>query len=282
MCTLTVQFISFTNISSSSSESSSRRILLKINRVHSFLEHDDVDLVDLKIIKLSLADVKMISSSVNEAAKDTPDAILKMEENAIRKGFYSSFLSQYISEEFAVDKEFSFLVVAILQYKYHNMLSVKEAVSEILELSFHQSMCKVCCIEGETEEEKIKMSDKHNLEIIHSCSGNNDDEESYSEKKKQYKSQNLNVISVPSEPEEEQHSFDWNPFDSSSESQEESLEVSNYEVGSEQQFESTILFNPFDDELESPNLKPKKIVCNYCNADFSNRNNMKQHLIRSV
>ena len=47
-------------------------------------------------------------------------------------------------------------------------------------------------------------------------------------------------------------------------------------------FDSTVSFNPFDEEVESLGLSAKKIVCEYCKAEFSNRNNMKQHLIRLV
>ena len=90
-------------------------------RVHTFLEHDDVNFVDARRIKLSLSDVENISRSIKKNPKDTPDAILRMEEDAIKKGYYSPFLSQYISEEFLVDKELSFIIVSILQYKLVNL-----------------------------------------------------------------------------------------------------------------------------------------------------------------
>ena len=51
---------------------------------------------------------------------------------------------------------------------------------------------------------------------------------------------------------------------------------------------STISFNPFDEEdsdsdHEQKKSTPKSMVeCKHCQRKFSNRNNMKQHLVRRV
>jgi len=253
-------------------------------RVHTFLDHDDVNFVDARRIKLSLSDVENISRSIKKNPKDTPDAILRMED-AIKKGYYSSFLSQYISEEFLVDKELSFIIVSILQYKHHLNVSVDEAVSDILELSFPQTMCKLCCTAGKTEDEKIKLSETHNKDILLSCASRCvDNEDLPIAMKKSFDSQDSDLSCLLTESEKSLQDPEWNPFDDSSsdEFEDDSVQHSSNVRSDVELFDSTVSFNPFDEEVESLGLSAKKIVCEYCKAEFSNRNNMKQHLIRLV
>ena len=48
--------------------------------------------------------------------EDIKDWMLKMEENALEKKFYSKFIRDYITYEFLVEKEHSFEVLILLNY----------------------------------------------------------------------------------------------------------------------------------------------------------------------
>ena len=264
--------------------------LAQMARVHHFLRHEELKLVDIRNIDVTVATIDKISIAL-QGNFDIPDAILRMEEKGVQCGYFTDFLSKYVSEEFLIERDYSFTAIALLHYMKSNNTSVEEAVTELLTLSSSRSICKLCCTDGNNEVEKEQIAKIHNYNILKALPTEIGESErdislsdcdslgdpSYTEKPAESSSseESDNICLV-----ESNMPVTFNPFDSADED----------EDGGKKMFapdcNSTFVFSPFDsDSNPSPgpsNLAKRsraQIECEHCDAKFSNRNNMKQHLV---
>ena len=110
-----------------------RLMLKKLIRVHQFQYHQQVE-----FIKLEELDMKRdIAIKIREYVKDADisDLVLQFEDVACQKKVYDSEIQEYISEEFDIEKEFSFSVLAIFNYMKRFQLGVETALEELFFLS---------------------------------------------------------------------------------------------------------------------------------------------------
>ena len=64
-------------------------------RVHSFLKHDGVEFFDLRTFDVDIKTADMLSRFL-QTNIDVPDAILKMEEIAVARNYFTEFLTKFI------------------------------------------------------------------------------------------------------------------------------------------------------------------------------------------
>ena len=266
--------------------------IFQMTRVHSFLRHEELQFFDLRSLDVSLVNADKISRTL-QGNIDVPDVIKRMEEVAVQRKYFTNFLSKYIAEEYSIQKTYSFTAIALIHYVTKKGVTVEEAVTELLELSSNKSICKVCCQDGISETEKDLIVKVHNFEILRTICGHISDSEKDisasddSADDPEYKvtkscsssdkSKDVSDIDIANSI------VDFNPFDTDS-SDEDGLSTGKFTP----RINSTMSFNPFNDEdssdTETTQSTPKggKIECPHCKSSFSNRNNMKQHLVRRV
>ena len=264
------------------------KLLTQIIRVHSFLKHEEFVLHDIRTFDIDMNTADLLSRFLQKK-RDIPDAILRMEEMAVERKYFSEFLSKYVAEEFSLQEDYSFTVIALLHYWNCKQISLDDAITELIALSSTKTICIQCCSEGETLESKTKIVNHHNYQILKGLDPevSSDDDLSSGDdsildppyKVEEWESHNESDEDVG---EEDQGLRIFNPFDSSEE------EGDTTEVTS---LNSSVSFNPFDgdgdgdgdsvSETEKSSGK-KSIVCVHCEKEFSNRHNMKLHLIGLV
>ena len=260
-------------------------------RVHTFLRHEEIEFFDLRSFNMTGNTADKLSRALQDF--DVPDVIKRMEEIAVKRKYFTPFLSKYVSEEYCIQEEYSFTVIALLHYIKKKSVNVEEAVTELLELSSSQSICKVCCTTGLNATEKENIAKLHNFEVLKTLRKHDSDSDKDVSLSDDSKDDSLYIdskeIDQTSEGSNEtmsdfdlqSHIKEFNPFDSSDED-EQHLEEKRSEMN------STISFNPFDDEdsdsdHDETKSTPKSMIeCKHCQKKFSNRNNMKQHLVRWV
>ena len=260
-------------------------------RVHSFLRHEEIQFFDLRSFNMTGKTADELSRALQDF--DVPDVIKRMEEIAVKRNYFTPFLSKYVSEEYCIQEDYSFTAVALLHYIDKKSVNVGEAVTELLELSSSQSICKLCCTTGLNATEKEKIAKLHNFEVLKTLRKHESDSDKDISLSDDSKDDALYIDSNDKEQSSEasnetmsdfdlqSHIREFNPFDSSDED-DQSLEEKRSDVN------STISFNPFDEEdsdsdHEQKKSTPKSMVeCKHCQRKFSNRNNMKQHLVRRV
>ena len=258
------------------------KLLTQIIRVHSFLKHEEFVLHDIRTFDIDMNTADLLSRFLQKK-RDIPDAILRMEEMAVERKYFSEFLSKYVAEEFSLQEDYSFTVIALLHYWNCKQISLDDAITELIALSSTKTICIQCCSEGETLESKTKIVNHHNYQILkgldHEVSSDDDlssGDDSILDppyKVEEWESHNESDEDVG---EEDQGLRIFNPFDSSEE------EGDTTEVTS---LNSSVSFNPFDGDSVSETEKSsgkKSIVCVHCEKEFSNRHNMKLHLIGLV
>ena len=257
----------------------------KMLRIHSYIKHEEVNFMDLRSFNLSLKVADRISVLLQKDF-DIPDVILRLEEIAIRRQYFSLFLKEYISEEYAVRPDYSFTVIALLHYQRDKNLSIDEAFEELVLLSSPRTLCHLCCSSGSNREEKVKVSYNHNLlvlrDITRSQSGSESDDlsiedDSFNDPIYKAESENDSCEEDNISSDDRKSNDDFNPFDSTSD-EDLSLPALN----------STVSFNPFDSNSETDDDASNKIItrssmkCEYCSKAFSNKHNMKLHVIRYI
>ena len=258
-------------------------------RVHSFMKHEEVEFLDLRSFNISEKSADELSRNL-QTHFDIPDTIQRMEEIALTRKYFTPFLSQYVAEEYSIQEEYSFTAIALLHYINRKGVTVDEAVTELLKLSTCQSICVLCCSAGLNEEEREKIVKLHNYDVLKTLNyfesysdediSNSDDSTNdppYLEKEDTESSSEETDEPMGGDASSQIQGF--NPFDSS-EDEESRTGTRKHDLN------STAFFNPFDDddsESEQSKSTPKSVImCEHCKSEFSNRNNMKQHLIRRV
>ena len=110
-------------------------LLDNANRIHAFQFHTEVSLTDLcKLDFINRNLVNHLSKFLSCETPDIPDVIVKLETIALEDGYYDSFLKKYISEEFCVSTEYSFCVVAILNYMHYFSISLEDALCDVFRI----------------------------------------------------------------------------------------------------------------------------------------------------
>ena len=263
-------------------------------RVHSFLKHEEVEFFDLRSFDIDVQSADLLSRYL-QSDIDIPDAIFRMEEVAVKRKYFTKFLSKYVAEEYSIQEDYSFTAVALLHYLNSKGVSLHDGFTELLKLSTSQTICKLCCTVGQNLQEKEKMANMHNYEVLKTLNIDearsdedlSDDDSYHDPIYKQGQSE------TSSEEVEETfggvlhsslNSQGFNPFESSDDEE-------NVPGSFEQRkcLNSTLNFNPFDEDSDSESLSDKNkstpktpIECEHCKKKFSNRYNMKLHLIRRV
>ena len=215
---------------------------------------------------------------------DIPDAVRRMEEIAVERGYFTDFLSKYVAEEYSILEEYSFTAIALLHYWKTKRVSMDDAITELISLSSSRSICNLCCLEGHDYEEKTRISKVHNLEILRKLelheTSSIDDLSSGDDSILDPPYQQANESDDDSmEDEAQERRMGYNPFDSSE-------DEGSFNVGGS--LNSSVSFNPFDDDSESDSKcevnssSKKSIECDHCKKKFSNRHNMKLHIIGFV
>ena len=263
-------------------------------RAHKFLAHKEIVFRDLRTFNIDINTADLVSRFL-QSNIDIPDAIKRMEERAIEEKYYTDFLKKYVSEEYDVQEEYSFVVIALLHYHVMNEVSLDDAITELLTLSSKKTICIRCCSTGKDVFEKTKIVKYHNYTVltqeidtdnvvseeeILSDASNSTNDPNYKPEESNDDSENTSDEEANITKAREQKGF--NPFDSSDEENEyDNLHALN----------STVSYNPYEDDSDSGNDQvlrieassmKKRIECQYCKKVFSNRYNMKLHLIGLV
>ena len=111
-------------------------LLSNAERIHAFQFHTEVTFSDLR--EMNFMNRKLVSSLntfFTGESPDIPDVIVKLETIALEESYYGQFLKEYIAEEFSIQPDFSFCVLAILNYMNLYKLSVDEAICDIFRVS---------------------------------------------------------------------------------------------------------------------------------------------------
>ena len=112
------------------------KLLVSGERVHSFQFHTEVRFTDLS--ELSFLDRKLansLSMYFTSESPDIPNIVVRFEMLALEDGYYGPFLKDYVAEEFSIPAEYSFCVIAILNYMNSFKISVEEALCDIFQVS---------------------------------------------------------------------------------------------------------------------------------------------------
>ena len=118
-----------------SPSSSLLHLMDNVARVHSFQFHIEVSLIELSSLNfLSRKLTKSLEDFFKNEDPDIPDVIIQLETIALTDGYYGPFLKEYVSEEFSVPPDYSFCVVAILNYMEFFKISVEEALCDIFQV----------------------------------------------------------------------------------------------------------------------------------------------------
>ena len=251
-----------------------------ITCVHEYLEHGHIELVDLRKFNLSVHDADMISQAFQRKF-DNPSSVTKLEERAINEGYFTSFLSEYIKEEFCcTSSDNSFTIIVVIHCIFGNSLCVDTVLSGLLHPLYSQMRCHKC-VSGKSLEEKHHAAFVHNNAVYNagsSCESEEFcDERGLDDNPGMYALEEVFGSAASSSKNVE---ASWNPFDSSDDDE------INVMSRCSAPFNSTISYNPFDEELSSPKkpkgLASKMVSCEHCKYECSNRNNLKQHLIRDL
>ena len=115
-------------------------LLSNAARIHAFQFHTEVSFSDLR--EMDFMNRKLASSLnsfFSSESPDIPDVIVKLETIALEESYYGQFLKEYIAEEFSIQPDFSFCVLAILNYMNLYKLSVDEAICDIFRVSSRQA-----------------------------------------------------------------------------------------------------------------------------------------------
>lgn len=303
-----------------------KRKLIEIDRVHYFQFHEDVRFLPLKDLKISKKILNELSKFF-QSTIDIPDLIKKHEEIAIDAKYFTPLMKDYIGEEFGCVTEYSFCIISVLHYVHRFNVTIEDALCELLVLSTSLSLCPRC-INGDTERERMKMAERHNLVLLESlqsldtCVGElcvSDDSVSdptclLEDLPRSSKdgdssmdlgsSHELDFNNLESKKLKSDNEVNFNPFRSDESCDlvvdefcfnpfiEDPKDMTMYNFDdTENVLNSTLSFNPFSEsdtdlpkemcEISSIKVHSRglDIKCDFCVKSFSNRHNMKLHLI---
>ena len=88
--------------------------------------------------ELSFLDRKLanaLSMYLLSESPDIPDIVVRLEIMALEGGNYGPFLKSYVAEEFSIPSEYSFCIIAILNYMDSFKVTVEDALCDIFQVS---------------------------------------------------------------------------------------------------------------------------------------------------
>ena len=118
------------------------KLLTNAARIHSYQFHIEVEFTNLS--EMTFLDRKLvnyISEHFNSESPDVPDLIVKLETIAMEEECFGAFLKEYIAEEFSIPSEYSFCVIAVLNYMKLFELPVEDALCDIFKVSSRKVHC---------------------------------------------------------------------------------------------------------------------------------------------
>ena len=291
-----------------------KKSLEQITRVHQYLYHEPLVCMSLEEMHLNhVSGDKIVGFLLDQSI---PDSIMRMEELLLAEGGLNKTIRDYISEEFDCDKTLSFPLLCVFMYIKTYKLNYADALEELFNLPLKDTVCKDC-IEVSKETDKAKCSDYHNFKVLQEyrfnpkelldISDDSANDPDYSRKR--------DVFNISCDSSSERSSQKMcesvsnpflspvkslsisNPFLSPSSSPTKSTDNEEQEnasesIGSRNWVNSSLIFDPQINSTalvqQNPTCSSKKrpqsplIPCGHCSKQFSNRHNMKLHLIRKV
>ena len=258
-------------------------ILVQVDRIHKFSFHEQINLIGLEDVGLSYEGSALICEWANTHKK--PDIVKSFEELAMSKHFFDSEVHQYLMEEFECREEDAFTIITVFTYMKLYSLGIDVALHEVFVLSNLDSVCQECIESCLLESDEKKLIDEYNFRILNGVLGVVEDDsfvdpdcklqateyvsESDSSDECSIAGEFKNKINIMQH--RESHISDvFNPFldSSGSDSVDEEFDP---------KLSSSI--NELTASVRSvSNRKP--ILCVHCRREFSNRYNMKMHVIR--
>ena len=120
------------------------QLLLALERSHKFFCHGQVKYSELEERGLSPTIVEEIQRFFQDNMPDLHDSLLKQEEEAIKIEEFCDMTRKFISEEFEVPAEYSFLIICLLCYSHDHAMSVSESGNDLLKLHSEDYICDAC------------------------------------------------------------------------------------------------------------------------------------------
>ena len=116
-------------------------LMINVDRIHKFQYHIEVAFTDLRELHfMTRSMVNSVTDFFISESPDIPDFLVKLEIIAIEQDYFGQFLKEYIAEEFGIPSEFSFCVVAILNYMKLFNISVKDALCDFFSVHSRNSL----------------------------------------------------------------------------------------------------------------------------------------------
>ena len=294
-----------------------KKKLSQMLRIHNFQYHQPVKFLNLKELNMNRDVSEEIVAFM--ATCDIPDTISRLEEIALETEFFNVDLKEYISEEFNCEQKYSFGVLAVFHYMKIFHIGKEAALEELFTLSIKKAVCLKCISGLSSDADKVKAADVHNFQLLKSlrfCDAENDytDQDLDSDDSmndKEYKRESDEEessdesISTPVKNDHKVSKKIFNPFLSPEKDNDvfefsledeliPNLKFNPFLPTKESDFEqfspdanSTMCSNPFKDipsekfvSKQSSEIRSSSINCEHCVKVFSNRYNMKLHLIR--
>ena len=255
-------------------------------RVHNFLKHEEFVLHNMRTFDIDWNTVDLLSRFL-QRKMDIPDAIRRMEEIAVERNYFTEFSSKYVVEEYSIQEDYSFMVIAMLHYWKCKQISLDDAITELIALSSNMTLCVLCCSEGKTLDDKTKIVNQHNYQILKGLDheASSDEDISGSDDSIRDPPYRGEECESTNESEEEAGGLDddedqvvernYNPFDSSDEEE----DTTKFTL-----MNSSVSFNPFDSDADEESAsetakssEKKSIVCVHCEKIFREGFKNKKH-----
>lgn len=281
-----------------------KKSLLQIKRVHRFFFHQHHVCKSLEDIDLSHSKGKNFLEFLVD--RDIPDSMIQMEELLLQENCLNATVRDYIAEEFDCDKELSFPLVCFFIYMNQTNVTLNEAIEELFSMPIENTVCEECIGLELNDDDKVKFSDYSNLKALHvrrnnvsdDSLGRSDDsvddpdcilEKEVGETVSSNSESDTSVVEVSVDisnpflsPQKEIQVS--NPFLSPCKSDIYEFKDGSSPLSKKIEVSAAFKFDPqFNSTASSPKTFRKgisKICCDHCSKIFSNRYNMKLHLIR--
>ena len=141
-----------------------KNVVAQVNRVHSYQFHDPVKFLSLSELNFSFRNVKTISNHLRNF--DKPNIIFKFEELAVENKFYDVDIREYMTEEFDIELDFAFPIIAVLTYQKICGVGLEDALAELFSMSVLSTVCEKCVTGVDNPEDKSKAIDYYNVRLV--------------------------------------------------------------------------------------------------------------------